>query len=126
MGLEALDDPLEGGRCTGCGKFAYPRRLACRACGAPLAPALLSRRATLHSWTTVRVAPSGFEAPYTLGYAVMDDGPRLLVRIDEPQAELRMGSRLELARTERTLPGGGRSRGLEAVVVERSEAPANV
>lgn len=99
--------------------------MACRACGAPLDAVPLSGRATLHSWTTVRVAPSGFKAPYMLGYAVMEEGPRLLVRIDDPPAELRIGAKLELARSERTMRDGARSHGLDAVVAEPAQAPAH-
>lgn len=98
MQADLSSSSLRGGRCTRCGKIAYPRRMACRDCGSPLEDVALSGRAKLHSWTTIRTAPSGFEAPYVLGYAVMEEGPRLLVRIEKPQRQLKIGAPLTLRR----------------------------
>lgn len=123
MHADASTNALIGGRCTGCGRVAYPRRIACRECGSKSAEVNLSGRADLYSYTTVRVAPSGFEAPYVLAYAVMDEGPRALVRIDDPPPQLAIGDRLELRRSELTIANGARSHGLEAVVTTGDRGP---
>lgn len=78
---------LSGGRCPACGACAYPRRHACRLDGTPLEAHELSGRGTLQAFTTIRVAPAGFEPPYLLGFVVLEEGPRVLVQLPELTAE---------------------------------------
>lgn len=72
---------LEGGRCPTCGTSHWPFRYACRNDATALERVVLSGRGSLYSWTTVRVGPSGFDAPYALGFVVLEEGPRVLAKL---------------------------------------------
>jgi uncharacterized OB-fold protein len=74
--------PLIGGRCQRCGLTVQPLRHACRRCGGPLLESILGGRGRLYAWTIVRAAAEGFDPPYALGYVLLDDGPRVLARLD--------------------------------------------
>jgi uncharacterized protein len=50
----------------------------------------------LYSWSTVHVSASQ-PVPYTLGYVDLDDGLRVLARLDGDTSELRMDGPVRLA-----------------------------
>jgi uncharacterized OB-fold protein len=74
----------------------------------------MSGTGTLQTWTVIRIAPRGFTAPYVVGYALMSEGPRVLVRIDADPATLAYGTELTMSRTSLPAGGGRRSLGIEA------------
>lgn len=61
-------------------------------------------RGKLLALTLSRVAPKALEhlAPYALGLVQLEEGPRLLARIDAPYESLRIGQALTLAWDDRT------------------------
>ncbi len=85
--FESLDPAapsLAGGRCTGCGTVYFPARRECPACftDGSVERITLSRRGRLYSFTVIRVAPSGFTAPYPMGLVELPEGLRILAVID--------------------------------------------
>ena len=65
---------LVGSRCPCCGASFFPVTSQCAFClGEDLATVHLPGRGSIHSVTTVEVAPPGFEAPYSLGWVDIDD-----------------------------------------------------
>ena len=66
-------------------------------------------RGTLLALTLSRVAPKALEhlAPYALGLVQLEEGPRLLARIDAPYESLRIGQALTLAWDDGTGGGAG-------------------
>lgn len=78
--LPAGDEPPASARpglaythCPGCGRVAVPAEAVCVACGAATTAARSGATGVITTWTTVRHAPAGFEAPYVLGWVELDD-----------------------------------------------------
>lgn len=92
---------LEAGRCTGCGKVVYPRRLVCPSCrGRDWEAVRLSRRGTVVTCTTVHVAPDQFamEAPYAMAVVETPEGARLMTQVvDCDPSVVAPGMEVELA-----------------------------
>jgi YbgC/YbaW family acyl-CoA thioester hydrolase len=59
-------------RCPGCGRVAFPVEATCVACGRETAADRSAAEGVLTTWTTVRHAPPGFEAPYVLTWVEID------------------------------------------------------
>lgn len=65
-----------GLRCASCHGVLFPPTAVCRACGgSDLTPVELSGRATLRTFTVIRVAPEGKTPPYVVAMAELDEGP---------------------------------------------------
>jgi hypothetical protein len=65
---------------------------------AELEPARFGPDGTVWSTTTLHVASGGREAPYTLAYVDLDDGPRVLAHVEDgPRLALQVGERVRLA-----------------------------
>jgi uncharacterized OB-fold protein len=105
-----------GGKCRDCSAFTYPPGSSCRLCGAEIEAVRLAGTGRLQAWTVIRVAPESFEAPYVIGYAVLDEGPRVLVRINENPEDLSFDAVLQLTRTSLQTADGRHSQGLEAAL----------
>jgi uncharacterized OB-fold protein len=75
---------LAGARCAPCGHpsaVALPR---CPRCGGAMRPEHFGPEGTVWATTTIHVTPRGDRAvPYTLAYVDVDDGPRLLVHVED-------------------------------------------
>ena len=60
----------------------------------------LQGKATLHTYTRIDAAPTGFddEVPYTVGVADLEEGGRLLAWIGDtvPEEEIRIGMELQV------------------------------
>lgn len=94
---------LEGGRCRACGHALVLRRPRCTRCGGEVDAARFGPAGTIWASTVVHVpAREGDEVPSTLAYVDLDDGPRLLARIDERAGLARVGARVALAPTSAT------------------------
>jgi uncharacterized OB-fold protein len=73
---------LEGVRCRR-GHPLLARFHRCPRCGADVGPELFGPAGRVWSFTVMHVASSPDEpVPYTLAYLDLDDGPRVLVRIE--------------------------------------------
>jgi len=87
---------LNGTRCPRCDMVAFPSRSVCHRCGgADLAPALISPRGTLYTWTTVHVSSSR-ATPYTLGYIDLPEELRVLALVQGDTGSLHPGLAMRL------------------------------
>lgn len=76
-GLKAGE--LLGLKCGRCGAYTVPPKISCAECGhTGLEVTRLSGRARIRTFTVIRVAPEGFQAPYTVALAELDEGPWLM------------------------------------------------
>jgi uncharacterized OB-fold protein len=91
---------LEAGRCTGCGKVAYPARRVCPSCrGEQFEPIVLSHRGTVVTSTVIHAAPPEFqmEAPYAMAIIETPEGARLMVQVaDCEPGEVEPGAEVTL------------------------------
>jgi uncharacterized OB-fold protein len=93
---------LVGSHCKSCGATHFPRRLICFECrSTELQEQLLSRRAIVYSWTTVRVSSSR-PTPYTVGYVDLPEGVRVFTTLLDHQDQLDFDHPVQL----RTGPDG--------------------
>ena len=95
------DGRLMASRCSKCGETSFPPRADCLACmAAEFDYKEVSGRATLHTFTRIDAAPTGFEdeIPYIVGVADLDEGGRALAWIGEtiPEEEIRIGMELQI------------------------------
>jgi uncharacterized protein len=89
---------MEAGKCSKCGKIAFPSRLICPDCGSEEFTVInLSGKGKIVSHTVIRTAPDGFEdlAPYAVGIIELDEGIKILSQITDCNPEdLKTGDRL--------------------------------
>ena len=95
------DGRLMASRCSKCGETSFPPRADCAACmGAEFDYEEVSGKATLHTFTRIDAAPTGFEdeIPYVVGVADLEEGGRALAWIGEtiPEDEIRIGMQLQI------------------------------
>jgi len=86
-------------KCKVCGKLYFPPRGDCIDClSGDVEWIPLSGRGKLITYTTAYFAPAGFEAPYTLALAELEEGVRVFTRIskDVKQDEIRIGMNVKL------------------------------
>ena len=78
-------------RCESCTKFHFYPRSACPHCGSTaLAWQAVSGKGEVYSYTVVHRAPSqGFaeQVPYVVAVVALDEGPHLMTRLIQVQAE---------------------------------------
>ncbi|MDH3497854.1 MAG: Zn-ribbon domain-containing OB-fold protein [Gemmatimonadota bacterium] len=87
---ELRDGRLMASRCKACGATSFPPRADCAECLSGDFEFLeISGKATLHTFTKIVAAPTGFEdlAPYTVGVADLAETGRLLAWIGDTIAE---------------------------------------
>lgn len=88
---------LVAGRCTGCGAVAWPSFDICHAClGDKVEEMTLGDRGTLYAFTEIHIAPSGWQAPYIVGYVDMPEGVRIFTHLDGPNDRLRVDGTVHL------------------------------
>ena len=86
-------------RCKACGKLYFPPRVDCIDClSSDVEWIPLSGRGKLITYTTAYFAPAGFEAPYTLALAELEEGVRVFTRIskDVKQDGIELGMNVKL------------------------------
>lgn len=89
------DHLLAGVRCEACGHPCALRLARCVRCRGEVAPARFGPGGTVWAVTVVHVAGRpGDAVPYTLAYVDLDDGPRVLTRINGDGAQV--GARVTL------------------------------
>ena len=83
---------LPGLKCQDCSDYIIPPNAVCPACGSSkLAPHSFSRKATLRTFTIIRVGPTGFQVPYIVALAELEEGPWVLgnvVDLDPAEADM--------------------------------------
>ena len=90
---------IMGTRCKKCGRLYFPPRADCANClSNDIEWIPLSGRGKLITYTTAYFAPAGFEAPYTLAVAELDEGVRVFTRMskDIKKDEVKIGMNLRL------------------------------
>jgi uncharacterized OB-fold protein len=90
----------EAAVCDKCGKWFFPGRVVCDACGGrEFTTRAMQRTGTILTHTTIRVAPAPFvdQAPYAIAVVEMDDGPRITTQVvDYQEGQLAIGQRVKL------------------------------
>ncbi len=74
---------LIGSKCGGCGYLAFPKTIICPSCMKEntMQEVPLSRRGKLDAFVILRQAPSGFTAPYIIGYVILPEGVKIYTMI---------------------------------------------
>lgn len=76
------DVRLLGVQCGDCGMRVFPVTEVCPDClSSSLSALTLGASGKLYSYTTVHVAPPGWETPYVVGYVDMPEGVRLFGKV---------------------------------------------
>ncbi len=86
-----------GSRCVLCALPTAERLPGCPRCGGVIEPEEFGPGGTVWSWTTVHLAVGGREPGHTLAYLDLDDGPRILVLLNEQAA---VGRRAVITHTD--------------------------
>jgi uncharacterized OB-fold protein len=91
------DGYLMASRCKECGETSFPPRADCGECMSPDFEFVeISGKGTLHTFTKIVTAPTGFEdvVPYTVGVVDLEETGRLLAWVgesfDEDEIEIGM------------------------------------
>lgn len=89
MFAEALKEgKLLGLKCNKCGAYTVPPKKVCmECCSEDLEIIQLSGKGQIQTFTVIRVPPEGFEAPYIVGMAELDEGPWLMGNIIDIDAD---------------------------------------
>ena len=95
------DGRLMGTRCKKCSSTSFPPRADCEECMSGEFEFIeMSGKATLHTFTEIVAAPTGFEelTPYTVGVVDLDEGGRLLAWIGDTveNEEIKIGMKLQV------------------------------
>lgn len=88
-------------KCKKCSSIYFPPKADCFKCmGSEMDWVELSGKCTLVTYTTIHVAPTGFEnfAPYTIGVVELEEGGKLLAWLEGIKEEnLKIGMRLRVS-----------------------------
>lgn len=95
------DGRLMGTKCRKCGATSFPPRADCGECmSGDFEFAEISGKGTLHTFSEIVAAPTGFEdvTPYTVGVVDLEEGGRLLAWIGETikDDEIKIGMELQV------------------------------
>jgi uncharacterized protein len=73
------ENTLKGLKCLECGALTVPPKATCEDCGSSkLDVTLLSGEGTIKTFTVIRVAPEGLEAPYVVVLVELKEGPWIM------------------------------------------------
>lgn len=73
---------LLGAQCNDCGMKVFPPTDICPAClSCGISALALGASGRLYSYTTIHVAPPGWETPYVVGYVDLPEGVRLFGKV---------------------------------------------
>jgi len=90
----------EAGVCQKCGKWFFPARVVCDACGhREFDTKAMQRTGTIKTHTIIRVPPAPFkdQAPYAVAVVEMDDGPCITTQVvDWDEGQLAIGQKVRL------------------------------
>jgi|WetSurMetagenome_2_1015567.scaffolds.fasta_scaffold739614_1 uncharacterized protein len=99
---------LLGLKCPGCGTVTCPPRKVCSGCGSENLDIIeLSKKGEIISFTVCYAVPTGFEGPYVVAIADLEDGGRVMgdvLDIDPAKAGMDlMGKKVQIGFKE--IPG---------------------
>jgi len=85
-------------RCNACGTYVHLPRPACRNCqSTDLAPARVSGRGVVHSFTVTHFPLPGFDPPFAVALIELEEGVRLASNVvDVPPEEMAVGIPVEV------------------------------
>jgi len=90
----------EAAVCAKCGKWFFPPRLVCDACGhREFETKTMKRTGKILTHTVIRVPPAPFkdQAPFAVAVVEMDDGPRITTQyVDWKEGQLLIGQKVRL------------------------------
>lgn len=67
---------LTGLKCLDCSEYIIPPNAVCPECGSSqLETHLFSKKGTLRAFTVIHVGPTGFQVPYIVALAELEEGP---------------------------------------------------
>lgn len=90
------DGRIEGSRCTACRHPSAQRGVPwCPVCYSDVVDETFAPAGSAWSSAVVAIPVNDVKAPFALAYVDLDDGPRVLARLDEPTA-LPVDSRVEI------------------------------
>lgn len=97
-----VEDPsgehvLCGGRCTACGHAVARPLPRCPRCRGPVADERFGPEGAIWAVTVLHVPAAGRDAPATLAYVDLDDGPRLLAHLPGSTRMPAVGARVRLS-----------------------------
>lgn len=70
-------------QCKNCAAYTVPPKICCMECGSPdVEVTQLSGKGEIRTYTVIRVAPQGFQAPYIVALAEMNEGPWLMGNLE--------------------------------------------
>lgn len=97
QGTEATH--VVGSRCPACGDVRFPVRELCPLDGTRTEHASLAATGTIYEAVRVELAPSGFTAPYWIGYVDLDDQVRIFAQIgvEDGAPDPAHGDRVQMA-----------------------------
>ena len=95
------DGHLMGSKCKKCGTTSFPPRADCESCmSGDFEFFEVTGKATLHTFTKIVAAPTGFEdaVPYIVGVVDLDEGGRALAWFGETvkEEEIAIGMELQM------------------------------
>jgi len=95
------DGHLMGSKCKKCGTTSFPPRADCESCmSGDFEFFEVTGKATLHTYTKIVAAPTGFEdeVPYIVGVVDLDEGGRALAWFGETikEEEIAIGMELQM------------------------------
>ena len=83
---------LAGLKCMDCSGYIIPPNAVCPECGSSnLEAHSFSKKATLRTFTIIRVGPTGFQVPYIVALAELEEGPWVMgnvVDFDPEKADM--------------------------------------
>ena len=84
---------LLGLHCQSCGAYTVPPQGVCRDCrGQTLLPVEVKGQGTIQTFTVIRVAPEGKQAPYVLALVELEEGPWVMgLLLDQDLEKADMG-----------------------------------
>ena len=96
-----MEGKIAGTRCKSCERLYFPPRAQCVRClSSDMDWTEMNGKAILITYTTIYSAPAGFEedVPYTLGVARLEEGPKVLARLDKniDRSGIAIGMKLKL------------------------------
>ncbi len=97
-GEEGEKGKLFGGKCKQCENYSFPPRHICKRClSEEVERVELSGKGTIHASAVIINPPLKFQAPYSVAYVDLDEGPRLFTQLTSCRPEeIKIGRRVEL------------------------------
>ncbi|MEH7235033.1 Zn-ribbon domain-containing OB-fold protein [Bacillus sp. JJ1562] len=105
---DSQDDHLKlnCSQCPKCERKYFPLKEICADCLESLTNIEISSYGRIFSYTTIQTDSPLYKAPYTLAFVDLDDGVRLLARVNDENQQLSSDQRVKAVRTTFTTKSG--------------------